>query len=155
MAVGLKVENFCICLSKFSKQDFRNNNNKDSSKLNLGNKSLNWVEIACLDVVGQPGKTCISCIFYHRFLLWMPRRGKGWIAPSEILQSLTLAFFVTDTVLLKFIWLCSVLLENWVNYWVEQKDNFLSTDSEVEAIYKKQVSLPEEAKLDIVSVFEK
>lgn len=67
------------------------------------------------------------------------QEGKVWIAPSEILQSLTSAFFVTDTVLLKCIWLGSLLLINWVNYWAEQKD-VLRTDSEVGTITRNAFS---------------
>lgn len=68
------------------------------------------------------------------------QEGNVWIAPSEILQSLTLVFFVTDTVLLKCIWLGSVLLINWVNYWAEEKDKVLRTDSEVGAITRNKFS---------------
>lgn len=85
--------------------------------------------------LGQPGNL-------HKAEYSTPeaQEGKGWIAPSEILQSLTLAFFVTDTVLLKFIWLGSVLLVNRVNYRAEQKDNFSSMDSEVGAIARNTFS---------------
>lgn len=61
------------------------------------------------------------------------QEGKVWIAPSEILQSLT------DTVLLKRIWLGSVLLINWVNHWAEEKDKVLRTDSEVKDITRNIV----------------
>lgn len=61
------------------------------------------------------------------------QEGKVWIAPSEILQSLT------DTVLLKCIWLGSVLLINWVNHWAEEKDKVLRTDSEVKDITRNIV----------------
>lgn len=74
--------------------------------------------------------------------------------PIRNAASLTLAFCATDTVLLKFIWLSSVLLVNWINHLAEQKDNILSMDSEVGAI-AQNVFLPEVAKLDTVSTFEK
>lgn len=51
-------------------------------------------------------------------------------------------FFATNAVLMKFIWLCSVLLVNWVKYWVEQKDSFLSVDYEVGAIKRNVFSCP-------------
>jgi len=44
MASSLKVENFRISLRKFSKQDFRNNNKKTSTKLNLGSKCVNCID---------------------------------------------------------------------------------------------------------------
>lgn len=75
--------------------------------------------------------TCIRLSILPQTSILEVQEAKGWIAPSEILQSLTLAVLVTDTVLLKFIWLGSVLL---VNYWAEQKDKFLITASEVGAI---------------------
>lgn len=67
------------------------------------------------------------------------QEGKVWIAPSEILQSLTLLFFVTDTVLLKCIWLGLVLLINWVIHWAEEKDKVLRIESEVEDITRNIV----------------
>ena len=92
-------------------------------------------------------RTCIRLNILPQFSTLEAQEGKGWIAPSEILQSLTLAFFVTDTVLLKFIWFGSVLLVNWVNYWAEQKDNLLSMDSEVGAITRNMFSCPKRQSL--------
>lgn len=74
--------------------------------------------------------TCIRLNILPETSILEVQEGKGWIASWEILQSLTLAVLVTDTVL-KFIWLGSVLL---VNYLAEQKEKLLSTDSEVGAI---------------------
>lgn len=103
--------------------------------------------------LGGPGNLYKAEYFTAGFYSRGPG-GERLDCPIRNAASLTLAFCATDTVLLKFIWLSSLLLVNWINHLAKQKENILSMDSEVGAI-AQNIFLPEVAKPDTVSTFEK